>query len=132
MYDIIAGVMELGGLADFAGFSSLMYDRNLYTVTFWVMLLAPVVALVLYYKVFDSVHDNNFMRWVLYGLAGGTVVLLVNLLYVSSQNTKMQLGFSFGDIFGFLLICLLLSSLVYVLLSFLFRYLSTSRRHIPM
>jgi hypothetical protein len=131
MYDFIAAIFELGGMAEFQDFSPIMYDERLYTLPFWTLVFAPVITLIFYYKVFDSVSGASIGRWLLYGLGSSLIVFLVNLFYLNSQNDRRQLDFIFADLLTFLTIAFSLSLVLYILLSFAFRYLSTHRRYVP-
>lgn len=131
MQDFIANVLELFGMAYFQEFSNTMFDEGMYLIPFWTMVGVPVIATILYYKVFDSVKGANTGKWILYSLLSSLVCGIIVFFYVNSKDTKLSLDFAFGDVFAFVVITCIYSIVIYVLVSFIMRYFSTNRRLIP-
>lgn len=131
MQDLIANILEVFGVAYFQDFSNTMFEEGMYTFPFFVMFAVPFLALVLYYKVFDSVRGANTTQWFVWGICACVVCFLVNLLYVNNKDRKLSLDFAFSDLLVFLLVTSIYCFLTYFIFSFLVRLISTNRRLIP-
>lgn len=131
MNDIIASILELWGMARFSQFSSIMYDELLYLVPFWIMLLLPIFTCILYYKITDAVPGASVGRWLLYGAGGGLLVFIINFLYLNNKNSRLQLEFTFADMFAFLLITFLWAMVIYFVFSLIMKRFSVNRQFIP-
>jgi hypothetical protein len=131
MEDFIANVLELFGMAYFQEFSNTMFDEGMYLLPFWTMLAVPLIATLLYYKVFDGVRGANTGTWFGAGLLGSLVTGIIVFFYVNNKDTKMSLDFAFSDTLAFVIITVIYSLVLYILFSFGVRYLSTNRRLVP-
>ena len=126
-----------------------MYDSsnqfNLYGC--WALVTA-ILIMILYYYVINHPRQNRWWVWLLYGLAVGIINFIIatwktihelrnGLIDDCLVNTRDSSGYIIGqlitttDCIGFAFVNFLWSMVFYVILSLLFKWLSSNCKHSP-
>lgn len=134
MNDFFAMIYE--GLFYSEQFSNDMFNNNIYSITGITFVLICGIFLILYYKILDM---QKFARPIYYWLLN-LIVAIINFIVVfaiSYNEIRLIYNLSgedmpyFSPFITFSLINAGLSLVLFFILSFLFRLLSTNSRYIP-
>lgn len=138
MTQIIADFFELWGWAYLGPFSQYMYKANLYFDTFMWLILLPLVVLLIYYIIWDSIQLSKTWIWFCIILTISVIISAIGFntadagLYdfMTSHNiTDSKIRDE--DYIYFSCICFGWTLLWSCLLSFIFKFFAVKARYIP-
>lgn len=111
-------------------FSNEMYNENLYFITAVISGIFAWGGAAVFYYLINSVSFSRWYHWLL--TLGVTAVLSAVVTFIYCDGIFRQLQYEFGSrLFGFSIVCLVITAFYFVFASFGMRWWSRNCRHTP-
>jgi len=133
MSDFFGIVFKIFGLGGKDELSQALSAEELYIVPGFVNLIIILVVLLFYYKIVDKPSNANRWSYFLYSILGAILSLVLILLYLNFEFSKIDYEFTIVNAFFFALSYnLFFYYFFFFILSILFARMSTNCKNIPL
>lgn len=132
MSDFFGIVFKIFGLGGKDELSQALTAENLYFVPGFINLIVIVMILLFFYKIIDKPSNANLWRYFLFSFIGAFASVILVLLYLNFEFSKIDYEFTIVNAFFFAISYnIFFYYFFYFLLSILFARLSTNCKNIP-
>lgn len=137
MEGFIANLYELWGLTYLGNFSTDMFNNKFYLPIFIIMLVAVVVANLVFYYLVNHPRINRWYHWLLFNLGTGIINFVVTWVVSHDKMISfyamqgMESPHDWTNYFILSLMAFLWSFIFYFLFSFVIKWGSRNCKHTP-
>lgn len=112
-------------------FSGDLYNENIYQILGFVLLLTSILIPFLYYKIIDKVHLAKLSIWII--VISISVIINFGFAYTYPNNLFVGLGIEYdsNEYLSLAIVNAILALILTVIISVLFKNISTNTKKIP-